>query len=132
MLQTFAAHTATTRAIVRHRNVFQPDKSCANDNGGELCVLSKLKCPAFLAHDMSGFIVNQQQSGLWESGNRAQFAGFPSEVGKSGFVCEHDVQSSASCRLLGLNTAMLKCANNLVVEVHSICDEDNLVVIPFI
>jgi hypothetical protein len=47
-------------------------------------VLSKLKCPVFLAHDMSGFMVNQQQSGLWESGNPAGFAGFPSEVGKSG------------------------------------------------
>ncbi len=47
-------------------------------------VLSKLKCPVFLAHDMSGFIVNQQQSGLGESGNPAHFAGFPSGVGKSG------------------------------------------------
>jgi hypothetical protein len=47
-------------------------------------VLSKLKRPVFLAHDMSGFIVNQQQSGLWESGNPAHFAGFPSGVGKSG------------------------------------------------
>ena len=46
-------------------------------------VRSKLKWPVFLAHDMSGSKVNQQQSGLWESGNPAGFAGFPSEVGKS-------------------------------------------------
>src|SRR6266567_3215221 len=44
---------------------------------------SKLKCPLFLARDMSGFIINQQRSGLWESGNPAGFAGFPSGVGKS-------------------------------------------------
>ena len=44
---------------------------------------SKLKCPLFVAGDMSGFIMNQQRSGLWESGNPAGFAGFPSGVGKS-------------------------------------------------
>ncbi len=53
--------------------------SFADNNG----VGSKLKCPLFVARDMSGFIVNQQQSGLWESGNPAGFAGFPSGVGKS-------------------------------------------------
>jgi hypothetical protein len=52
-------------------------KPCSQD------VASKLKCPLFLAHDMSGYKVNQRQSGLWESGNPAGFAGFPSEVGKS-------------------------------------------------
>jgi len=43
-----------------------------------------LAMSGFLSTYMSGFIVNQQQSGLWESRNPAQFAGFPSAVGKSG------------------------------------------------
>jgi hypothetical protein len=41
----------STRKVPRHRSglLYSP-------------VLSKLKCPVFLAHDMSGFIVDQQQS----------------------------------------------------------------------
>src|SRR5438477_3933469 len=58
-------------------------------NSGLLNVGSKLKGPLFVAREMSGFIINQQQSGLWESGNPAVFAGFPSEVGKSVFGLFH-------------------------------------------
>ena len=46
-------------------------------------VVSKLKCPVFLARDF------QQSPGLWESGNPAGCAGFPSEVGKSVFGLFH-------------------------------------------
>jgi len=47
-------------------------------------VRSKLKCPLFVANEMSGFKLSQPTPGRWESGNPAHFAGFPSEVGKSG------------------------------------------------
>ena len=60
-----------------------PNSGTPMRNASPSVVRSKLKCPVFLAHDMSGSKVNQQPSGLWESGNPAGLAGFPSEVGKS-------------------------------------------------
>src|SRR5579872_4503857 len=50
-------HASSSQAAFRKRTfhvLIQPDTSCANDTGFFLTVVSKLKCPLFVAHDMSG------------------------------------------------------------------------------
>jgi hypothetical protein len=74
-------------------DAFLNDLETHRSNGASITTLSyvrsKLKCPVFLAHEMSGFEFNQQPSWRWQSGNPAWFAGFPSEVGKSAFGLFH-------------------------------------------
>ena len=48
---------------------------------GNLRTTRALKCPVFLARDMSGLsLKDQPQPGQWESGNPAVLAGFPPPV----------------------------------------------------
>jgi hypothetical protein len=60
-------------------------------------VLSKLKCPLFVASEMSGFVNLPQPPRRWESGNPAHFAGFPSAVGKSAFGLFHGASFPRPC-----------------------------------
>src|ERR1035437_6561222 len=62
------------------------------------CVVSKLKCPLFVASEMSGFVNLPQPPRRWESGNPAHFAGFPSALGKSVFGLFQRASFPRPCR----------------------------------
>src|SRR5450759_1070545 len=48
--------------------LIQPDISCANDNFYNFTVVSKLKCPLFRAHDMSGLRLRDRRRGCGKVG----------------------------------------------------------------